>query len=998
MQGPSVATSMGVAGWNYNRANFKYDQGQRWQRYTTGRKMAMAQVGMFRQDITDLAGASMAKLKVYGPIYGIVITVCVTVFVEGRSGLKFPGPPVFISQIYLQCLGVGMSFMALATWLLFHASMRAQVACVQLRTRKVRVPVPTQRQLDGSRKLLSNFEEQGLYDIFRVPFMMPNGANSQENSDEEEEEGKQHKGYAKGGIPGIASKVRSMAVEAHEKGHTTHNMGMPGLTSGHPSWYETELEQRDDCPESSPSGFGKDGAPLPYEHFEMLREAQKEWWACEAYMRICFLYGMMHLIMAFSYWITLHNICELGMIWCSNLGAAGLTAGVWIMFRMDVLPEHGGAFPVEIGGPFVTSIALGMMYGHTVNQTMMDIARGIAAFIILMHVALCFRMYSVAKPAMTKAHHQAKEAGGRLFNNSGSCDSPAWLPSAFQHVMYLVAPPKTVEQLEKEQHDRDNNAIADDPLAKVDMTPWSYLRTMIFIVALGWVVQLTGHAIECVMGERMLMSNPGQPPWSRAGQWYGWEHGPVSSKHYAHVTPQRGHWAWQKGWGPQGQQELWASDMFGFAPEADAWWSEPEGPEPLQGAAGFGENSWAKGTIAYGQNEPKWGPQHAGTHSFDNNGGHRRLAAHESSVDSRPVVPVPVQWPAAFEPDHLACGPHSAGTIDMFGFAPEADAWWSEPEGPEPLQGAAGFGENSWAKGTIAYGQNEPKWGPKHTGKHDFDANGGHRRLATHESSEAAPRPVVPVPVQWPALLEPDFLVCGHGPEGGRIAALTASGLGALLPVDAADGRTGASAVATSFAAEGLLELGMAHSATWGDSSLLIVTGSGNIACCSMSGSNAEKSVCRALPMPPLLGRGTRMAPSAILEVTHGRGLRAFVAGAGGRVAFLELSGADEFWVWSEVGAVQLPQDAVAAALSAANEHLLVTSEDGKAFLFDLLPHSALPASEFPSRTDSPAAGPRRTWQSACVLPGGRILRLASSWQRERGSTSAPILRPELLV
>jgi len=885
---------MGVAGWNYNRANFKYDQGQRWQRYTTGRKMAMAQVGMFRQDVTDLAGVSMAKLKVYGPIYGIVITVCTTVFVEGRSGLKFPGPPVFISQIYLQCLGIGMGFMALATWLLFHASMRAQVACVQLRTRKVRVPVPTQRQLDGSRKLLSTWEEQGLYDIFRVPFVMPNGAGSAENSDEEEEEGKQHKGYAKGGVPGIASKVRSMALEAHEKGHTTHNMSMPGLTAGHPSWYEAELEQREECPESSPSGFGKDGAPLPYEHFEMLREAQKEWWACEAYMRICFLYGMMHLIMAFSYWITLHNICELGMIWCSNLGAAGLTAGVWIMFRMDVLPEHGGAFPVEIGGPFVTSIALGMMYGHTVNQTMMDIARGIAAFIILMHVALCFRMYSVAKPAMTKAHHQAKEAGGRLFNNSGSCDSPAWLPSAFQHVMYLVAPPKTVEQLEKEQHDRDNNAIADDPLAKVDMTPWSYLRTMIFIVALGWVVQLTGHAIECVMGERMLMSNPGQPPWSRAGQWYGWEHGPVSSKHYAHVTPQRGHWAWQKGWGPQGQQELWASDMFGFAPEADAW--------------------------------------------------------------------------------------------------------WSEPEGPEPLQGAAGFGENSWAKGTIAYGQNEPKWGPKHTGKHDFDANGGHRRLATHESSEAAPRPVVPVPVQWPALLEPDFLVCGHGPEGGRIAALTASGLGALLPVDAADGRTGASAVATSFAAEGLLELGMAHSATWGDSSLLIVTGSGNIACCSMSGSNAEKSVCRALPMPPLLGRGTRMAPSAILEVTHGRGLRAFVAGAGGRVAFLELSGADEFWVWSEVGAVQLPQDAVAAALSAANEHLLVTSEDGKAFLFDLLPHSALPASEFPSRTDSPAAGPRRTWQSACVLPGGRILRLASSWQRERGSTSAPILRPELLV
>ena len=49
-----------------------------------------------------------------------------------------------------------------------------------------------------------------------------------------------------------------------------------------------------------------------------------------------------------------------------------------------------------------------------------------------------------------------------------------------------------------------------------------------------------------------------------------------------------GHFAWQKGWGPQGQQEIWASDMFGFHPEADMHWSEAEGPEPLVGAAGLG--------------------------------------------------------------------------------------------------------------------------------------------------------------------------------------------------------------------------------------------------------------------------------------------------------------------------------------------------------------------------------------------------------------------------
>merc|ERR1719264_972094 len=149
---------------------------------------------MFREDVTDLTQVAISKMKIYAPIMTMSIGYCVTVFVEGRSGLKFPGPPVFISGIYLQCLTIGMGFIALATWLLFHAAMRAQIACIQLRTRLVRVPVPTQRQLDGSRKLLSTWEEQGLYDMFRIPFVMPNGANSPEHSDEEEEEdGETHK-------------------------------------------------------------------------------------------------------------------------------------------------------------------------------------------------------------------------------------------------------------------------------------------------------------------------------------------------------------------------------------------------------------------------------------------------------------------------------------------------------------------------------------------------------------------------------------------------------------------------------------------------------------------------------------------------------------------------------------------------------------------------------------------------------------------------------------
>lgn len=876
MANPAVAKSWGVFGWNYNRTNFKYDQGLRWQRYTAGRKMACAQVGMFRQDITDLASVSMSKLKVYGPIYGIVITVCVTVYVEGRSGLKFPGPPVFISQIYLQCLGIGMSFMALATWLLFHASMRAQVACVQLRTRMVRLPVPTQRQLEGSRKILSTWEEQGVYDMFRIPFVMPPGGSAPEDEDAVAGD----VGYAKGGIPGVAAKVTSKVKEAHRKGETTGNKHMPGLTDGAPSWYEKELQQREAEPLASPSGFGMDGPAEPFQHFELLRAAQKEWWGCEAYMRVCFLYGMMHLVMAFSYWITLHNICELGMVWCSNLGAAGLTAGVWIIFRLDVLPEHGGCFPWEIGGPFVTSIALGLMYAHTYTQTMLDIARGVAAGIIIMHVLLTFRLYSVAKPTAGRAYHGAKESGGRLFNQSASCDAPAWLPSAFQHVMYLVAPPKTEEQLKQEAADRENNGISEDAMANVDMTPWRYVRTLIFAVGLGWFIQLGGHATECVMGERMLMSNPGMPPWSRTGQWYGWEHGPVSSKHYAHITPQRGHWAWQKGWGPQGQQELWASDMFGFHPEADAFWAEKEGPEPRVGAAGFGENTWGKGVVAYGQNEPKWGEKQEGDHDWLSSGGHRRLSEEEDVEDAppatpRPLVPVPVEWPAAFEPDHVACG---------------ADG------------------------GVVAL------------------TSAGHA------------------------------MVMPMGPETGR----------STQPVEL----------------QGLMELGLARGVAMARSGLLVLTGSGRLASCPLEG-----GACPALSTPPV--PGPLGAVRAVAEVREGLSFHAAVGGAGGRIDMYHFTTSEP--TWRRSGVLQLPGvGREIVALSAARDHILAMSDDGSTFRWRLRAGGS-PASGAPTH-DAPV-GRRSEWQSSCVLPGGRVLRLASTWRKAgaRGAGAASPT-PELLV
>lgn len=48
----------------------------------------------------------------------------------------------------------------------------AEVAMVQLRTRHVRLPVPTQRQLDSARKILSSYEDRAMpISFYRMSLM-----------------------------------------------------------------------------------------------------------------------------------------------------------------------------------------------------------------------------------------------------------------------------------------------------------------------------------------------------------------------------------------------------------------------------------------------------------------------------------------------------------------------------------------------------------------------------------------------------------------------------------------------------------------------------------------------------------------------------------------------------------------------------------------------------------------------------------------------------------
>lgn len=679
----SVKPTQLMGFWNYNRTNYEFDVGMRSKRFSAGRAMACKQVGMFRDDVADLTMVPVKKMMIYTPIATVCCGYCVTVFIEGRSGLKFPAPPTFISGVYLQCLGIGFVFMGLAAWLVFHAGMRACVAAVQMRTRTVRLPLPTQRQLDQARKLGSSYEETSFYDMLRVPYVMPNLADTPDNSADEDPDfagdiGGEPSAKKKDGKGKSFSKDKGKKMPQPQPiGKKTRKSTRMPYRAGCPEWIERENEFYDENPNDAPSTYGNGPAVEPYEHFEMIRKAQRDWWGAEVYGRICILTGQIHLVQGFGYWLTIHCVAELGMYWGAQLCAGTFTAAIWLLFHMDVLPEKGGFYPVEAGGPFLSALTLLLQYSHNPTTFTLNLSRVLGVVVIILNIVFTLRLLMIAHPG-NQHPGSAREVAGQK-NLSGSCEHPSWLPTAYQHVQYLVAPPPAP----KDANSKDGYK-EEDPMINVDMMPWRATRGLYIACVVSWFILLLGRIVEAAQGERMLLTNPGMPPWTRIGQWDGWESGPITSKHYAHVTPMRGHFAWKWGQGPNGFVEIWPSDLYGFHPEADAHWAD-ENNIDLNAPPGRAKHILESYPMAIIPKPPNWnhcsgpgcGPTMPGDHGEDDpglganwgepgsgghGGGHRRMQNSFLQADVvRPLVPAAVKWPSLLEPDFLACAPSSRG-------------------------------------------------------------------------------------------------------------------------------------------------------------------------------------------------------------------------------------------------------------------------------------------------------------------------------------------------
>merc|ERR1719199_1635410 len=66
-----------------------------------------------------------------------------------------------------------MMWLMLTAWLAIHGGARAQAGATYLKTRSVRLPIPTPKQMDKARVFGNHWERQRFWDVFRVPFIAP---------------------------------------------------------------------------------------------------------------------------------------------------------------------------------------------------------------------------------------------------------------------------------------------------------------------------------------------------------------------------------------------------------------------------------------------------------------------------------------------------------------------------------------------------------------------------------------------------------------------------------------------------------------------------------------------------------------------------------------------------------------------------------------------------------------------------------------------------------
>uniref|UniRef100_A0A7S4Q0F1 Uncharacterized protein n=1 Tax=Alexandrium monilatum TaxID=311494 RepID=A0A7S4Q0F1_9DINO len=951
---------------NYNRGNYTYDSSFRFERFSAAREFAIAQAEMYRGDLRALSALTMKKNTIYSIVASLCMALNVALYCAGRLGLHGPSPPTWIMGLWYTNNAASFSFMALAIWLATHAAFRAQSASVSLLTRKIRVPVPTLKQLDQARRFASEFEQQSWGDIFRVPYINNTGAPKTDEAAQASAPGRK----------GSSSRSHS-APPARRAGRAAS------------SWVRDEFETDRAgiiTPGTSVPNLPVDAAP---EHFRLYMQVQKEWYAYDIYARVAILLGLLSFVHSLGYYGLGHINIELRAFWVAHAVGFVLMVLHGLLLRFDIVKPQGKKEMLPYCqwlGPIAwVPAAVGMSLDFRVEFNLTAIAiTWVCVFLsYVLQFVYTLRLIEICLPDDWRTAFKAEERIG------GTWWPQSWhVPSSFQHVLYLVAPPL---KLQPGQHDlyreiKEGKGADVEDAGVRQGPPAGQAPTENVFAQISYVDSLFEWAFQDAVFGRLSTQGKNQI----RGLYDGYE----SAKKKVPTASADSEIA-----------RICRECITGI----NTVITDDGGMQPLSG----NDSGYDTAGSAHSPRLVVQEPAALKTDEAYRSGA--MLPPFLATQHVQPwrlvvsiVVALAVAWvfligalvvDVILGEQALVTAPH-----------------WSRPPmtrqslEPHELGTPIGF---PWAAGAKPWIPQQMAWHEEKR-RAEMETLGGRRLavsglppmpragfsaaveelMAVLRQGAAVGQAPTPEPVSWPSFFEPQLLACGPAVQGGGslVAALTSRGFGATAHV----GRkvNGDMPAAERFALAGISHLPPLLGASWGtmgagEGGLTLVSRAGHLLSCpgprpAAGGAWACKALAGAHSMLPV-SEGARLAAATAAWLSGPSGMggaprlhAAFIDEAMPElVALFMQDGEGEAASWLPLGEVQVPggADATKISLSLTGEgDLLLTTARG-ALLRRRLSDGTVVASA-PHAWGVRGLVPTGGWQAACSLQHGPVAHL----------------------
>eukprot|EP00933_Yihiella_yeosuensis_P040594 TRINITY_DN34915_c0_g1_i1.p1 TRINITY_DN34915_c0_g1~~TRINITY_DN34915_c0_g1_i1.p1 ORF type:complete len:980 (+),score=244.38 TRINITY_DN34915_c0_g1_i1:104-3043(+) len=411
--GAAAAAATGFGLWGYNRGNYLYDAEFRFDRMCAGREYACAQTDQYRDDLRALSALVAKKNGFYAVVATLDMALCIALYCAGRLGLHGPSPPGWLMGLWLTTNAASFAFMGLAILLALHASFRAQAATTHLLTRKVRLPVPTLKQLDKARRFSSEYEQANVSDMFRIPYLQDPGAPKTDQAAK--------RSASAGAGKSRKSKASSWIAEEFQDDRAgTLNAG------------------------SKVSNLPADVAP---EHFRIYASLQKEWFQYDVYARVCMLLGFTAFVQSLAYYGLGHINVELRAFWVAHATVFCIECLHVLLLRFDLVSGRTRArdklpFCQWLGPLSVFFATVGMSLDFRVQ---FNITAIVFTWICIFCAYICQFLYQLRLLELVLPDDMRNPL--KLTEEIGNSWWPeTWrVPSSFMHVLYVVVPPPKLQ-------------------------------------------------------------------------------------------------------------------------------------------------------------------------------------------------------------------------------------------------------------------------------------------------------------------------------------------------------------------------------------------------------------------------------------------------------------------------------------------------------------------------------------------------------------------------